>query len=71
MARSFVGTAAAALLIVGIVAGPPLATKAWREFRHPAALGPANDPAARLTSLGGVRYFYWRAAVDAFRRYGH
>ena len=55
-----------AVLVGGAVFGPRLASRAWHSFRHPASIAPVTDPAARLGTLGGVRYAYWRAALDAF-----
>jgi hypothetical protein len=66
VARSAVVAGAAALVLVGAVLGPRLARSGWHQFRHPIVVQNASDPASRLTHLGGARYFYWRAALDAF-----
>jgi cytochrome c-type biogenesis protein CcmH/NrfG len=67
VARSAVMAGAVALVVFGAVLGPRLGGSAWQQFRHPALVERAGDPAARLTHLGGARYFYWRAALDAFK----
>ena len=64
--RRLAVTGIALVVIAGAVFGPLLAPKAWHEFRNPVVQSNA-DPASRLTQLGGSRYFYWQAAVDAFR----
>jgi hypothetical protein len=56
-----------AVVLTAAIAGPTVAKKAWHEFRHPALGQSAADPAARLTSLGGTRYFYWKAALGSFK----
>jgi O-antigen ligase len=61
-----VGAVAVAVVIIGAGFVPSLAGKAWRDFRHPAVVQTA-DPASRLTQLGGSRYYYWQAAVGAFK----
>jgi hypothetical protein len=63
-----VATAAMVVLVlVGVAFGPRLARNAWRQFRHPAAVHITADPASRLAQLGGTRYFYWKAAIGAYR----
>jgi hypothetical protein len=61
---------AAGIVMVALavaIAGPTVASKAWHEFRHPALAQSVANPAARLTQLGGTRYFYWSAAVESFK----
>ncbi len=65
--RTIAGVVLLALVILAGAFGPRVASKAWREFRHPVVAQSAANPASRLTQLGGGRYFYWRAAVDAFK----
>jgi hypothetical protein len=67
VARSGVATGIAVVALVAAFVGPTVAKKAWHEFRHPALARSVADPAARLTQLGGTRYFYWSAAFGAFK----
>jgi hypothetical protein len=54
-----------ALLLAGIVFGPPLARSAWRSFEHPTEVR-TEDPSQRLTSLSGNRRDLWAVAIDLF-----
>src|SRR5205085_8876547 len=65
VARSAAIAGAVALVLMGTLLGPRLASSAWHQFRHPIPAENVSDPASRLTHLGGARYFYWRAAADA------
>jgi hypothetical protein len=67
---------AAAVLAVGLVvitAGNDVIARGWDDFRgvdqetnsKPAPRS-REDPAARLTKLGGTRYFEWKSALRAF-----
>ena len=67
-ARVASSVAIAALIVAGAAFGPRLASKAWHQFRRPAAIQSATDPASRLTQLSGSRYYYWRSAVQAFEQ---
>ena len=66
-ARIAVGVTLAVLVVIGAALGPRIGRKVWRDFRHPGVTQSAANPASRLTQLGGGRYFYWKAAVDAFK----
>jgi uncharacterized membrane protein YtjA (UPF0391 family) len=67
LARFGLATGIAVVVLFGAIVGPTVAKKAWHEFRHPALAQSMADPAARLTQLGGTRYFYWSAAFGAFK----
>jgi O-Antigen ligase len=54
------------VLALAVVAGPGLAQGAWDSFRGGEAPR-SQDPARRLTSLGGERRLIWDVALDAFR----
>jgi hypothetical protein len=60
------GAVAVAAVLAAAAFGPQLASKAWHEFRHPAAVGPTSNPTQRLTSLSGTRYNLWTVALDVF-----
>jgi len=60
--------AAAVLLVIVLVptAGHAEITKGWHSFKKEPASETSSDPAARLSSLNGNRYFIWRSALHAF-----
>jgi hypothetical protein len=55
-----------AVLVPGVALGPRIATRAWHSFTRVAATKTTADPAARLSSLSGSRYLYWKTAIKAF-----
>lgn len=57
-----------AVIVLGAAFGPHLASRAWRQFRHPVLAGESANTAQRLTSLSGTRYDLWAVAVDEFAR---
>jgi hypothetical protein len=64
-ARAGLATLLIALAAAAVVAGPPLASTAWDQFRKP-IIESRDDPAARLGTLSGTRYQVWSVALDAF-----
>lgn len=67
--RGAAAAAAVVALLAAGIAGPPLVSEAWDEFRSSGETVPAgapSDPAARLTTLEGNRYQLYRAALRAY-----
>jgi hypothetical protein len=65
--RILPGIAAVAVLL-GVLFGPALASRAWDSFQRPETpLG--ADPAQRLTSLGGTRSAQWKVALSSFEHH--
>jgi hypothetical protein len=67
------GAAVLAAILVAVIAGNGVISRGWDEFRGVDDNGPAKasarppeDPAARLTNLGGTRYPEWKSALRAF-----
>ncbi len=59
-----VGTVAVLVCAGAVATGA--AGAAWDDFRVADDVRVADDPSARLGSLGGARYGYWRTALRAF-----
>jgi tetratricopeptide (TPR) repeat protein len=74
VARIAVGGGVALLVLIPLTAARGPIANAWDDFRganQPAKRHPQverTDPAARLTNLGGTRYFEWRSALRAFKK---
>jgi tetratricopeptide (TPR) repeat protein len=60
--------AALVLLVIVLVptAGHAELSKGWHSFKKQPASETSTDPAARLSSLNGNRYYIWRSALRAF-----
>ncbi|HEY3728958.1 MAG TPA: O-antigen ligase family protein [Solirubrobacteraceae bacterium] len=65
LVRSLLVAGAAVLAFGAVAFGPRIATKAWRQFRHPAVVT-TTDPTSRLTQFSGTRYDVFKAALNAF-----
>jgi hypothetical protein len=65
-ARGLTAGCLVAVLLVGVIVGPRLASKGWHSFTHPTALAPNADPAARLLTLSATSYPAWKSALAAF-----
>jgi O-Antigen ligase len=65
------GVAAAVVLLVVLVptAGHAEITKGWHSFKKLPPSETSSDPAARLSSLNGNRYYIWRSALRAFKHH--
>jgi tetratricopeptide (TPR) repeat protein len=64
-----ISVAAAVVLVVVLVptAGHAEISKGWHQFKkHPSSDNQA-DPASRLSTLNGNRYYIWRSALRAFK----
>lgn len=64
-ARRALIAAGAALLVAGVLGGPSLAERGWRDFKG-TPVGPGGDPATRLSSLASSRYGLYDNALTAF-----
>jgi tetratricopeptide (TPR) repeat protein len=67
LARGLTSVCAVACVVLGSACGPGLVSTAVDELHGPAPSSLAQDPAARLTSLGSARYDIWAAALDIHR----
>ncbi|HEX6459546.1 MAG TPA: O-antigen ligase family protein [Thermoleophilaceae bacterium] len=65
--------AVAAGVVLAIVlvptAGHAQITKGWHSFKKLPPSETSSDPAARLSSLNGNRYYIWRSAIRAFKHH--
>jgi tetratricopeptide (TPR) repeat protein len=51
------------------VAGHAEISKGWHQFKTKPSGAESTDPAARLSNLNGNRYYIWRSAYRAFKKY--
>jgi hypothetical protein len=64
-----IGVAAAVVLVIVLVptAGHAEISKGWHQFKKQPSSQNTADPAARLSTLNGNRYYIWRSALRAFK----